>query len=226
MVTGWDGLLPARFSALHPRFRTPVRSIAVVVAICAVLGAASLFQVGEQEANQILMAAGFACSGLYYLAMFAVVLRGKAPAWLRVSVCAAAGVTVVAVGFDVVPILDVARPVLFGAKVAGAVVAVNAIDIYDYSGSVGGLYYSSFAADFYVPTIAPGRDGVPPCALSNSAQVCDNAETIFANTARNLYSVKSGVATVKSIASQTTFGVIQNTIGSTRFMQMSLSLIF
>jgi hypothetical protein len=226
MVTGWDGLLPARFSALHPRFRTPVRSIAAVVAICAVLGAASLFQVGEQEANQILMAAGFACSGLYYLAMFAVVLRGKAPAWLRVSACAAAGVTVVAVGFDVVPILDVARPVLFGAKVAGAVVAVNAIDIYDYSGSVGGLYYSSFAADFYVPTIAPGRDGVPPCALSNSAQVCDNAETIFANTARNLYSVKSGVATVKSIASQTTFGVIQNTIGSTRFMQMSLSLIF
>jgi hypothetical protein len=183
-------------------------------------------------------------------------------------------------------------------------------DIYDYSGSVGGLYYSSFvelinpvlplspgvtanqaklqgttginpslplvnSADFYVPTVAPGTDGVPPCAVSNGAQVCDNAETIFGNTARNLfrspfqkrldlsiiktthinerftlrfqadafnltntpsfdapnndlslYSVKSGVPTVKSIASQTTFGVIQNTIGSPRFMQMSLSLIF
>jgi hypothetical protein len=183
-------------------------------------------------------------------------------------------------------------------------------DIYDYSGSVGGLYYSSFvelinpelplspgvtanqaklqgttginpslplvnSADFYIPTIAPGTDGVPPCAVSNGAQVCDNAETIFGNTARNLfrspfqkrldlsiiknthiserftlrfqadafnltntpsfdapnndlslYSVKSGVPTVKSIASQTTFGVIQNTIGSPRFMQMSLSLIF
>jgi hypothetical protein len=66
-----------------------VQSIALVVTICIVLGAARLFQVGEQEANQILMAAGFACSGVYYLAMFAVVLRGKAPVWLRVSACAA-----------------------------------------------------------------------------------------------------------------------------------------
>ena len=183
-------------------------------------------------------------------------------------------------------------------------------DIYDYSGSVGGLYYSSNvelinpelplnpgvtvnqaklqgttginpgvplvnSADFYIPTIAAGTDGVPPCTTSGGAQVCDNAETIFGNTARNLfrspfqrrldlsiikttrikervmlrfqadafnitntpsfdapnndlslYSVKSGVPTVKSIVSQTTFGVIQNTIGSPRFMQMSLSLIF
>jgi len=184
-------------------------------------------------------------------------------------------------------------------------------DIYDYSGSVGGLYYSSFvelinpelplspgvtanqaklqgttginpsnplvnSADFYVPTIAPGTMGVPACTVSSTgAQLCDNAETIFGNTARNLfrsafqkrldlsvikntrlserfvlrfqadafnltntpsfdvpnndlslYSVRSGVPTIKSIASQTTFGVIQNTIGSPRFMQMSLSVLF
>ena len=174
-------------------------------------------------------------------------------------------------------------------------------DIYDYSGSVGGLYYSSDvelinpelplnpgvtanqaklqgttgikpgsplvnSADFYVPTIPGGTDGVP---------VGDNVETIFGNTARNLfrspfqkrldlsviktthinerftlrfqadafnltntpsfdapnndlslYSVSKGVPTIKSIASQTTFGVIQNTIGSPRFMQLSLSLLF
>jgi hypothetical protein len=174
-------------------------------------------------------------------------------------------------------------------------------DIYDYSGSVGGLYYSSYvelinpvlplspgvtvnqaklqgttginpslplvnSADFYIPTIPAGTDGVP---------AGDNVETIFGNTSRNLfrspfqkrldlsiikstrindrftvrfqadafnvtntpsfdapnndlslYSVKSGVPTVKSIASQTTFGVIQNTIGSPRFMQMSLSIVF
>jgi hypothetical protein len=174
-------------------------------------------------------------------------------------------------------------------------------DIYDYSGSVGGLYYSSNvelinpelplnpgvsanqaklqgttginpslplvnSADFYVPTVQGGTMGVP---------VGDNAETIFGNTARNLfrspfqkrldmslikttrinerftlrfqadalnitntpsfdvpnnnlslYSVSKGVPTVKSIVSQTSFGVIQNTIGSPRFMQMSLSLLF
>jgi hypothetical protein len=174
-------------------------------------------------------------------------------------------------------------------------------DIYDYSGSVGGLYYSSDnelsnpvlplkpgitvnqaklqgttginpslplvnSADFYIPTIPGGTMGVP---------VGDNVETVFGDTARNLfrspfqrrldislikmtkiterftlrfqadafnvtntpsfdapnndlslYSVSGGVPTAKSIASQTSFGVIQNTIGSPRFMQLSLSLLF
>ena len=93
MVAGWDGLLPERFSELHPRFRTPVKSLAGVVAACVVLGAASLFEVGEQEAAQILIGAGMACSGLYYLTMFAVVLWGRwgsgerAPWWLRIAAC-------------------------------------------------------------------------------------------------------------------------------------------
>jgi glutamate:GABA antiporter len=132
MVAGWDGLLPPGFSALHPRYRTPVRSIALVVAICVALGAASLFQVGEQEANQILIAAAMACCGMYYLAMFAVVLRGDAPVWLRIAGCAAALVTALAVAFDVVPILDVPQPLLFGVKVAGAVAVTNAIGIWVY----------------------------------------------------------------------------------------------
>jgi glutamate:GABA antiporter len=132
MVAGWDGLLPPRFSELHARYKTPVRSIALVAVICVVLGAASLFQVGEQEANQILIAAAMACCGMYYLAMFAVVLRDKAPIWLRISACAAAAVTVLAVAFDVAPILDVAQPLVFGAKVAGAVAAINLAGVWVY----------------------------------------------------------------------------------------------
>ena len=79
-----------------------------------------------------MQAAATACCGLYYLAMFAVVLRGTAPVWLRLSACAAAAVTVLAVAFDVVPILDVAHPVVFGTKVAGAVVAINAAGTWAY----------------------------------------------------------------------------------------------
>jgi amino acid transporter len=142
MVAGWDGLLPEWFSRLHPRFRTPVRSIALAVAACVVLGAASLIQVGEQEANQILVGAGMACCGMYYLTMFAVVWHGKwageerAPWWLRGAVCAAGGVTALAVALDVVPILDVARPVLFGMKVGGAVAFINAAGMYVYRRAV------------------------------------------------------------------------------------------
>lgn len=139
MVAGWDGLLPAWFSVLHPRFRTPVRSLTIVVVACLVFGAASLVQVGEQEANQILVAAGMACSGMYYLMMFAVVLCGRwndqerAPWWLRFAVCAAAGVTLLSVVLEVVPILDVARPGIFATKVGGAVVLINGIGVWIYA---------------------------------------------------------------------------------------------
>ena len=77
MVAGWDGLFPASFSELHPRFKTPVRSLAAVVGVSLAFGAASLIEVGQQEANQILIAAAMACSGLYYLMMFAVILWGR-----------------------------------------------------------------------------------------------------------------------------------------------------
>jgi amino acid transporter len=142
MVAGWDGLLPEWFSTLHPRFRTPVRSLAVVVIACLVLGAGSLIQVGEQEAAQILIGAGMACSGLYYLAMFGVVTLGRwesggrAPWWLRIATLSAAGVTLLSVGLQVVPILDVAQPWLFALKVGGAVVVINIAGAWIYGRAV------------------------------------------------------------------------------------------
>lgn len=137
MVAGWDGLLPGWFSQLHPRFKTPVRSLLIVVAACVLFGAASLVQVGEQEATQLLVGAGMACSGIYYLTMFAVVLWGRldgehAPLWLKIGACSAAGVTVLSVVLQVVPILDVAQPGIFAAKVGGGVLLINAAGIWVY----------------------------------------------------------------------------------------------
>lgn len=137
MVAGWDGVFPAWFSQLHPRFKTPVRSLALVVAACLVLGALSLVQVGEQEATQLLVGAGMACAGCYYMAMFAVVLLGRleggrAPLWLKIGAGTAAAVTVLSVAFQVVPILDVAAPGIFAAKVAGGVLLINAAGIAVY----------------------------------------------------------------------------------------------
>jgi amino acid transporter len=133
MVAGWDGLLPAWCSELHPRYRTPVRSLILVVIACLIFGALSLVQVGEQEATQLLIAAGMACSGIYYLAMFSVVLRGgAAPFWLKLGACTAAAVTVLAAALQVVPILDVKQPGLFAAKVAGGVLLINAAGAWVY----------------------------------------------------------------------------------------------
>jgi amino acid transporter len=137
MVAGWDGLLPAWFSQLHPRFKTPVRSLLIVAAACVLFGALSLVQVGEQEATQLLVGAGMACSGMYYLTMFAVVLWGHldgdpAPLWLKVGACSAAGVTVLSVVLQVAPILDVAQPGIFAAKVGGGVTLINAAGVWVY----------------------------------------------------------------------------------------------
>jgi glutamate:GABA antiporter len=48
MVAGWDGLLPAWFTRLHPRFRTPIHSIAFVASITLVLTLVSLVGTGQQ----------------------------------------------------------------------------------------------------------------------------------------------------------------------------------
>ena len=113
----------------------------MVVLACLVFGALSLVQVGEQEATQLLIGAGMACSGLYYLIMFAVVWVGRwqgkerAPWWLRIAAGSAAAVTVLSVSLQVVPILDVAHPWLFAAKVGGAVVLINAAGRWVYGRS-------------------------------------------------------------------------------------------
>ena len=39
----------------------------------------------------------------------------------------------------------------------------------------------------YIPTVAPGSLGVPPCATVNGAQVCDTFETSFSSFGRNTF---------------------------------------
>jgi len=39
----------------------------------------------------------------------------------------------------------------------------------------------------YIPTIAPGTMGVPPCATVSGAQLCDTYETSFSNFGRNTF---------------------------------------
>ncbi|HEY4589326.1 MAG TPA: APC family permease, partial [Thermoanaerobaculia bacterium] len=62
MVAGWDHLLPAWFTRLHARYRTPVNSVLFVGAATLALGLVGLIGVGKQEAFQLLWNA----SGLFY----------------------------------------------------------------------------------------------------------------------------------------------------------------
>jgi hypothetical protein len=129
---------------------------------------------------------------------------------------------------------------------------------------------------FSVPSLAPGQDGVPPCETVSGTMVCDNYETGFGTTGRNVFrspfQTTFNFSILKNFKLSERFnlkfqadafnlfnhpsldtpdtdfelnpcfnpvpcytltppaskgyGVIDNTIGSNRFMQLSLHLTF
>ena len=86
MVAGWDGILPAWFTRLHPRHQTPVNSIVFVGAITFAFSVLGLVGVGKQEAFQLLWNASAVFYALTYLVMFALPIAGLAGTGARADV--------------------------------------------------------------------------------------------------------------------------------------------
>jgi len=81
MAAGWDHLIPAWFTRLHPRYRTPINSVAFTCVLVLLLLILANIGVHAQEAFQVLSNAAITHYELSYLAMFAIPLIGaKAPA--------------------------------------------------------------------------------------------------------------------------------------------------
>ncbi len=94
MVAGWDRMLPAWFSRLHPVYKTPVNSIAVVGAASFGIASLSLIGVGQAEAFQLVFNASGIFYALTYVVMFAIPLFGLRGVTPRAAAVAAAGVVV------------------------------------------------------------------------------------------------------------------------------------
>jgi glutamate:GABA antiporter len=135
MVAGWDHLLPASFSRLHPRLRTPIGSIVFIGLTTIGLTILGNLGVGGEEAFQTSLNAGIVSWALTYIVMFAIplVAKGEKPSW-RVRVAAVSGLamTVLYVCMSVFPIVAVKSSWSFTAKVGGIVIAINVL---------GALYY-------------------------------------------------------------------------------------
>jgi glutamate:GABA antiporter len=132
MVAGWDNLLPAWFTRLHPRFRTPINSIVFVGAVALAFGAAGIAGVGEQETFQLLDNAAGIFYGLTYLVMFAIPLvglRGAAALWLRIAAASGFAVTALYVALSVLPIIDVPSWRTFAVKISSVVAGLNLIGV-------------------------------------------------------------------------------------------------
>src|SRR5436309_6549544 len=77
MVAGWDQLLPAWFSRLHPKYKTPINSIIFVGAITLIIAIASQIGAGIQEAFQLVDNAANVFYGIVYFTMFAIPIFGS-----------------------------------------------------------------------------------------------------------------------------------------------------
>ncbi len=135
MVAGWDRMLPAAFSTLHPRYRTPVNSI-LLVAICSfVLSLLSQVGVGQAEAFQLLFNAGGIFYALAYVVMFSIPLFGlrnvtpRPSLLLRLASLSGLLMTLLYIVVAVFPIIPVESVAGFGLKIGVVVVVMNLVGV-------------------------------------------------------------------------------------------------
>jgi amino acid transporter len=139
LVAGWDNLLPAWFTRLHPRFRTPVNSILFVSAITIALTLAGQAGVGVQEAFQLLENAAGIFYALTYLALFAIPIFGAAKlakrpsTFLRTAAACGFAVTLLYSTLSVFPIIEVASWQIFAAKIIAVIVGANLLGVGIYA---------------------------------------------------------------------------------------------
>jgi glutamate:GABA antiporter len=132
MVTGWDGLLPAWFTRVHPSYGTPVNSVLFVGAVTLALGMIGLIGVGKQEAFQLLWNASGIFYALTYLVMFAVPLLGRATErswWLTIAALSGFLMTLLFVVLSVLPIIQVENRLAFTAKISALIIITNLIGV-------------------------------------------------------------------------------------------------
>ena len=135
MVAGWDRMLPAAFSTLHPRYRTPVNSI-LLVAVCSfVLSLVSQVGVGQAEAFQLLFNAGGIFYALAYVVMFSIPLFGlrnvtpRPSPLLRVASLSGLLMTLLYIVVAVFPIIPVESVGSFALKIGLVVLVMNLVGV-------------------------------------------------------------------------------------------------
>jgi amino acid transporter len=138
MVAGWDDLLPAWFTRLHAKYKTPVNSVLFVGAATLVMGIAGLIGTGKQEAFQLLWNASGVFYAFAYIVMFAIPIFGlrragiKVPIALKIAAASGLIMTILYVGLSVVPIVQVESQLAFALKIIGLIIVTNLIGFLIY----------------------------------------------------------------------------------------------
>jgi amino acid transporter len=138
MVAGWDHLLPAWFTRLHAKYKTPVNSIFFGAGVAMAAAIAVLVGVGEEEAFELLLVVAFAFYATAYLALFAIPLLARKKVGVSVGlllrVGAASGfvMTLLYIVLSIFPIVDVQSSWEYSAKTAGGIIGSNLLGVAIY----------------------------------------------------------------------------------------------
>jgi amino acid transporter len=135
MAAGWNHLVPAWFTRLHPRRRTPTNSIACVAALVFALVLLGSAGVHAQEAYQLLQGASLTHYEVAYLAMFAVPLFGAAalrrslPTWLKWTSAAGLLSTLFSLLISAYPFVNVVNARIYAIKILSTLAVSNLIAV-------------------------------------------------------------------------------------------------
>lgn len=138
MTAGWNHLVPAWFTRLHPRRRTPTNSILVAGALVLAIVLLGSAGVHAQEAYQLLSNAGLTHYEVAYLVMFAVPLFGAAPlrrslpTWLRFTSAAGFLATLFSLVISSFPYVNVVSARAYAIRILSTIVASNLIALAFY----------------------------------------------------------------------------------------------
>jgi amino acid transporter len=131
MAAGWDHLIPAWFSRLHPRYRTPTHSILVAAAIIAALIVLGSAGVHAAEAFNVLNNASTEFYAVAYLVLFAIPILGlklfqrRIPLWVTLLCAIGFLSTLFTFLLNAYPFDTAAAPIPFAAKILGTTLLIN-----------------------------------------------------------------------------------------------------
>ena len=135
MAAGWDQLVPAWFTRLHPRWRTPSNSIYFASASVLLLVVLANAGVHAQEAYQLLTNAGQAHYEIAYLSMFALPLAGRAvlrrsvPMWLKFTSIVGFCATCFSLLISAYPFVTVVNAPAYAVKILGTLLFSNLVAV-------------------------------------------------------------------------------------------------
>jgi amino acid transporter len=138
MAAGWNHLVPAWFTRLHPRRRTPTNSIIFTAGLICALTLLASSGVHAQEAYQLLSNASLTHYEVAYLAMFAVPLAGSSalrcslPNWLRWTSSVGFCSTLFSLCISAYPFVNVIDARAYAVKILGTILLSNLVAVAFY----------------------------------------------------------------------------------------------